>query len=50
MPSSLACCRRQWMVPGNVTGEHGGLVDQVWVEILPAEGRLGSVRRRVRQD
>jgi hypothetical protein len=39
----------QRMVPCNMTSEHGRLVDQVWVEVLSAEARLGSVERGIRK-
>jgi hypothetical protein len=30
-----------------MTGEHGGLVDQVGIEVLIAEAGLGRVQRRI---
>src|ERR1035438_4694784 len=37
----------QGVIPLQMTGEHGGLVDQVGVEVLIAEAGLGRVQRRI---
>jgi hypothetical protein len=39
----------QRMVPRNMTSEHGRLVDQIRIEVLSAEARLGSVERGIRK-
>ena len=49
MPTLLACCRRAGGVPGDPTGQHGGLVVQVGVEVGVTETSLGRVERRVSQ-
>ena len=47
MPNWLSCSHPAGVIPRQMTGEHGGFVEQVGVEVLVAEARLGRMQRGV---
>ena len=46
-PTGSLISVRQRMIPRQMTGEHGGLVDEVGIEVLISEAGLGSVQCRI---
>ena len=46
-PAGSLVSVRQGVIPRQMTGEYGCLVDQVWVEVLIAEAGLGRVQGRI---